>query len=62
VRPTAETGRSDPSRRSSGSTQIEQLILIVTVAIGFAAAAIPLGALLLGYHEGIEFVLALPVP
>jgi len=47
---------------SSGTAQLEQVVLIVAVAIGFAAAAVPLGALLLGYHRGIEIVLALPVP
>ncbi len=62
-----ETAKSTDSVReldldARGATQIEHLILVITVAIGFAAAAVPLGALLLGYHDGIEFVLALPVP
>ena len=45
-----------------GATQVEQLVLIATVALAFAAAAGPLGGLLLGYHAGIELVLALPIP
>jgi Flp pilus assembly pilin Flp len=49
-------------RNQQGATQVEHLILVITVALGFAAAAVPLGALLLGYHEGIELVLGLPVP
>jgi len=53
---------SDVATSEQGTTQVEHLILVITVALGFAAAAVPLGALLLGYHEGIEFVLALPIP
>ncbi|MDD5306921.1 MAG: hypothetical protein PHU25_06320 [Deltaproteobacteria bacterium] len=45
-----------------GVAQIEELVLVATVALTFAAAAIPLGALLLDYHAGIEAVLALPIP
>jgi hypothetical protein len=48
--------------RQRGAVQIEQLVLIATVALPFAAAAAPLGGLLLGYHQGIELVLALPIP
>ena len=55
----ADNGRTVAQR---GATQLEQLVLIATVALGFAAAAVPLGGLLLGYHEGIELVLALPIP
>jgi hypothetical protein len=41
---------------------VEEIVLVVLVAIGFAAACIPLGSLLLGYFEGIELVLSLPIP
>lgn len=46
----------------SGIAQVEYLVLLATVAIGFAAACAPLGALLLDYHWAIEIVLQLPVP
>jgi len=45
-----------------GAAYLEQLVLIGLVAIGFAAAAVTLGPLLLGYHAGIELVLGLPIP
>lgn len=45
-----------------GVTSVEQIVLVVTVAIGFAAAVIPLGSLLAGYHEAVEYVLWLPIP
>lgn len=34
----------------------------MTVALGFAAAALTLGPRLLAYHEAIEIVLSLPIP
>jgi len=46
----------------AGVAQVEYIVLVATVAIGFAAATVPLGALLLDYHWTIEFVLLLPVP
>ncbi len=49
-------------RSEAGVTQVEYIVLVATVAIGFAAATIPLGALLLDYHWTIEFVLLMPVP
>jgi hypothetical protein len=45
-----------------GAVYLEQLVLIGLVAIGFSAAAVTLGPLLLGYHMGIELVLSLPIP
>jgi hypothetical protein len=48
--------------RQRGAVYLEQLVLIGLVAIGFAAAAVTLGPLLLGYHMGIELVLSLPIP
>ena len=48
--------------RSRGVVQVEQLILVVTVAVVFAAAAAPLGILLFGYHGAVERVLLLPIP
>ena len=45
-----------------GTTQVEQLVLVSTVAIGFAVAVILLGKRLLNYHGDIERVLALPIP
>jgi hypothetical protein len=56
--------RSDTEKRRGqlGTAQIEQLVLIVTVAVGFASAAVPLGSLLFQYHRSIEIVLALPIP
>ena len=41
---------------------MEHVVLVIAVALGAAAAAVPLGALLLGYHGQIERVLSLPVP
>ncbi|MCP4677196.1 MAG: hypothetical protein GY854_17110 [Deltaproteobacteria bacterium] len=49
-------------KATHGSVYVEQVVLVVTVAIGFAAAVIPLGAMLLDYHATIEFVLGLPIP
>ena len=62
VRRSTGCGRAGCGRRQAGAIQLEQLVLIVTVAIGFAAAAVTLGPLLLAYHEGIELVLSLPIP
>ena len=45
-----------------GVTSVEQIILVVTVAIGFAAAVVPLGSLLAGYHQAVEYVLWMPIP
>ncbi len=45
-----------------GATYVEQVVLISTVAIGFAAGVILLGHRLLDYHTTIEFILALPIP
>ena len=47
---------------NEGTAQVEEIVLIATVAIAFAAASVPLGSLLLGYHQIIEYVLLLPVP
>ncbi len=49
-------------KATRGSIYVEQVVLVVTVAIGFAAAVIPLGAMLLNYHAAIELVLGLPIP
>ncbi len=56
--------RTQPTlfQAAQGTAQVEELVLIVTVVIGFVAATIPLGSLLLSYCEGIELVLALPIP
>ena len=45
-----------------GATYVEQVVLVSTVAIGFAAGIILLGRRLLDYHTTIEFILALPIP
>jgi hypothetical protein len=47
---------------SAGVAQVENVVLVAMVALGFAAAAVPLGSLLLDYHWAIEIVLLLPVP
>jgi hypothetical protein len=49
-------------RRDKGTASVEYLVILATVAISFAAAAVPLGALLLDYHRLIERVLSLPIP
>ena len=49
-------------KRDCGVAQLEALVLVVTVAIGFAGAAAVLGPLLLHYHETIELTLSLPIP
>lgn len=46
----------------NGSVQVEQLVLVAMVSLGFASATLVLGPALLSYHTGIEFVLSLPVP
>ncbi|MCP4602004.1 MAG: hypothetical protein GY847_16055 [Proteobacteria bacterium] len=50
------------AKSTSGSVYVEQVVLVSTVALGFAAAIIPLGAMLLNYHDMIEFVFGLPIP
>ena len=45
-----------------GATQVEQLVLVFSVAIGFAAAMIVLGNRLFNYYNTIERILALPIP
>lgn len=45
-----------------GIAGVEEVVLVSAVALGAAGAIIALGALLLGYHQAIEFVLAMPVP
>ena len=45
-----------------GTAGVEEIVLLATVAIGFAAASVPLGSLLLEYHQLIEWTLSLPVP
>ena len=62
MRPDLTEAKTRGPKDDLGTTQVEHLILVITVALSFAAAAVPLGALLLRYHEGIEFVLALPLP
>ncbi|MFO8072091.1 MAG: hypothetical protein R6V85_09475 [Polyangia bacterium] len=52
----------DSARCEIGSVYVEQLVLVMAVALGFAAAALTLGPRLLAYHEGIEIVLSLPIP
>ena len=47
---------------TKGQTYVEQVVLVSTVAIGFAAGVVLLGSLLLDYHKTIESVLALPIP
>ncbi len=59
---TSDRSETEKRRRQLGTAQIEQLVLIVTVAVGFASAAVPLGSLLFAYHRSIEIVLALPIP
>lgn len=45
-----------------GSVTTEQVVLVATVAVGFVTAAIPIGKMLLDYHELVELVLGLPIP
>ena len=52
----------DGAKGEGGTAQVEHVVIVLTVAIAFAAAAVPLGALLLQYHRQIESVLALPIP
>jgi Flp pilus assembly pilin Flp len=47
---------------TKGSVSTEQVVLVATLAVGFVTAAVPLGKMLLDYHELIEFVLGLPIP
>ena len=49
-------------KSNTGQTQVEQIVLVLTVAIGFAAAVVLLGNRLLAYHKTIETILALPIP
>ena len=60
----ADTGpeASALTRDRRGAIYVEQVVLVALVAVGCAAAAVPLLALLVGYHRGVELVLALPVP
>jgi hypothetical protein len=53
---------TDEVRSDAGTSSVEHLVLVVTVALVFAAATLPLGALLMSYHRLIESVLFLPVP
>ncbi len=46
----------------TGTTTVEAVVLVLTVAIGFAAAVIPLGSLLSAYHQAVEYMLWMPVP
>ena len=54
--------RVEIGQREAGTSSVEHLVLVVAVALGFAAAAVPLGARLLAYHELVESVLSLPIP
>jgi hypothetical protein len=45
-----------------GAVFVEQVVIVATVALGFAAAAIPLGKVLVEYHDAIELVFGLPIP
>ncbi len=49
-------------KNEQGTAMIEEVVLVATVAIGFAAAAVPLGRLLLDFHRAIEWILWLPIP
>jgi hypothetical protein len=49
-------------KSNTGQAHVEQIVLVLTVAIGFAAGVIWLGSRLLNYHKTIETVLALPIP
>ena len=51
-----------PTADDLGAVQVEQIVLIATVAVGFAAATAPLLGLLVGLSRGIEIVLSLPIP
>jgi hypothetical protein len=50
------------AQSDAGTSSVEHLVLVVTVAVAFAAASVPLGAMLVSYHQLIERVLSLPVP
>jgi Flp pilus assembly pilin Flp len=50
------------SRDEEGAIFAEHVVLVALVAVGFADATVPLGAILVSYLDRIETVLALPVP
>jgi len=47
---------------NKGTASVEEIVVLSTVAIGVAAATIPLGALLLNYHKAVEYILMMPIP
>ncbi|MBN2714382.1 MAG: hypothetical protein JXX14_00930 [Deltaproteobacteria bacterium] len=49
-------------KNEAGVIYVEEVTLLILVALGFAAATMVLGPALLDYHAGIELVLALPIP
>jgi len=49
-------------KASEGSIMVEYVVLLALVGIGFAAAIVPMGALLLGRYREIEIILSLPFP
>jgi len=53
---------TDEMRSDAGTSSVEHLVLIITVALVLAAATLPLGSLLMSYHQLIESVLFLPIP
>ncbi|MBN2801487.1 MAG: hypothetical protein JXR91_00180 [Deltaproteobacteria bacterium] len=50
------------AENSKGTASVEEIIILMAVAVGFSAAMVAVGPMLLNYHSGIEFVLSLPVP
>lgn len=59
---TGGRGTAGAWRTEAGASSVEHVVLVAAVALGFAAASVPLGAALLAYHGLIEAVLSLPIP
>ena len=47
---------------TEGAVQVEQMVLVASVAIAFAAGVMVLCKMLFSYHQAIEFTLSLPIP
>jgi Flp pilus assembly pilin Flp len=49
-------------KSQKGTAQVEEVVLLALVALGFAGAVLTLGPALLGYYKAIEIVLCAPFP
>ena len=56
------TWQDTTKRAQVGVATVEQLVLLLCVAIGFGTALLALGPALVRYHNVILQVLSLPVP